>query len=179
MRTVSFLQRRQSDQRGLSLLESVVYVALIALVLVSSINIMLISVRAFAVGRAEHALATEGRAAMDRIIYEVRLASATETASSVLGTSPGTLALTTIVSPDDETAITRTITMTSAAVMIAEGASSAVPLTAGVVPQALTFYRTAAGSSEAVRVVLRLSAGTGVAAKTATFYGMAVLRGSY
>lgn len=169
-----------SSRRGFSLIESIIYVSILAVILVVIVNTILISIRAFSEARVTQKITAEGRTAMERMLRSVRLAHTIDTANSILATTTGTLALTTVTSPADATEITRTYSLSSGTVML-QDAILPRPLTSGVEITELAFYAVSNTSttSEAVRIQMRVRDTVGRFTDEKTFYGTATLRGSY
>jgi hypothetical protein len=114
---------------------------------------------------------------MNRLLYDIRSASSTD-ATSVWGSNPGTLVLHNYDSSGNAT--TTTYTATGGMVRVAQGTGSAQPLLPSDVDVSnFTLYHITTTQSEAVRWILTLRAATTTKQVSATFYGTAVLRGSY
>ena len=169
--------------RGFSILETVIYIAILAVILVVVINTTLLVSNAFGKARVNRNVATQGSAAFERLLREIRLADDVLEAESIFGVSPGRLKLSTIVSPDDEIATTREFFIDSqtSSLMIAEGVSPAIALTSGIQVTDLVFYNisSSATTSQAVRAEMTIENTFKQSNISRNFYGTAVLRRSY
>src|SRR5579872_7245662 len=81
-------------RKGFSLIEMVVYVALLAIILVSLLTGVRLMLRSYGDGKNRTALASAGQLAMERMVREIRAASSINSGSSTFGTSTGALSLT-------------------------------------------------------------------------------------
>jgi hypothetical protein len=166
---------------GFSLIEIVIYSAILAVITVFSINMILITNTAFGKARTSRNVNGQAVAAMERIIREVRLANDIDTSGSTFDVHPGVLTLNTVVSASDSTATTRKFFLQGNDLMLQEGVSAAVLLTSGVEVTNLIFWdiNSASSSSRATRTELTITGGVGRFGSAAKLYGTAVLRGSY
>lgn len=154
--------------QGYTILETVVYVGILAVIAVLALGAILSVYQSFAQTQIERKLALSGDIAMDTIIKELRAATTTSPAS-VFGANPGALQL----GP-------KKIFTSGNTLQIKDGADSPENLTASdVTVTSLIFYKTASPNSEVVKIELSLQAGGGKFLKTKNFYGSAVLRGNY
>jgi type II secretory pathway pseudopilin PulG len=165
--------------KGLTLLEVVVYVSIVAIIFVIATNTFLIISNAWGHARVKRNIATQGHVAMERILYEVRLAHSIDTVGSTLGSSPGVLDLDTIANPSDPTETTRTFSISGTTLMFQDGVSPAVPMTTGVEISNLVFYSITTPNSEGVRVEIIVEDGVGRFEDGRKFQGTAMLRRSY
>lgn len=168
-----------ASRRGVSLIEVIVYVAIFAVLSALTVNILLSISQALTAIRVTRAFNGTAAVAMERMIREIRQARDIVEGESTLGASPGVLTLDTYVDPGGNTKIKRKFSISGGALTLQEGSNPSIPFTAGVTIANLTFWSTGAPSSQAVRVELALTAGSGKYMKQQTFYGTAVLRGSY
>ena len=156
-------------KRGYTLLETVVYIGILAVIVVLALGAILSIYQAYGKARIERQIATNGDVAMERIIREVRAATSTK-ASSVFGSHPGVLALST-----DET-----FSLSGGLLRVQEGALPAQNLTSSdVTISNLIFYASTSPNSTIIRAEMTLDAGAGVFARSKKFYGSAVLRRAY
>ena len=81
-------------KRGYTLLETVIYVSMLATIAVLVLGSILTVYRAYGKTKIERKIATNGEVAMERMVREIRSATSTK-ATSVFKTHPGTLALST------------------------------------------------------------------------------------
>lgn len=161
--------------QGFSLVEMIVYIALLIAISVSAIFLMLTLRELLDVYRADQRVTESAQIALERMLHEIRAADTVNTADpdSLLIDSPGHLVLL------NGTSTTEFSVVDGRAVLTVNG-SARGPLTQkGVSVDELRFFRYDNGATEAVRVRMTVSASVGDAASTATFGGTAVLLGSY
>ena len=166
-------------QKGISLLEALIYVAIVTLLTVVVVNTAVVMTTVSAKARLKRNVLSEGGLSVERITREIRLADSVDISGSTLGVHPGVLRLNTIVGFDDETPTTREFYLEDGTLMIKEGTSTAVPLTSAVRVSRLVFYRTVASTSEAASVVLTAEDTFRGLLESHTFYSTSVLRRSY
>lgn len=166
------------SRRGFTLIEMVVYIALLAVLTVLAINMTLSMTRAFADLRVSRDINSSATALFERITRDVRGAYDVDAAASVLGTNPGDLLLDT----KDASGTNMTIEyfVSNGSVHIREnGVDQGAIMSAST--QAVSFIvREAIGmNSKAVKVEVTLSATRGDITKQRNFYTTVVLRGTY
>lgn len=160
-------------------MEMVIYLGIVAVVFVVIVNITLSVASTWSSARVKRNIIAQGGSALERILYELRLANSVDVAASILGVSPGTVKVNTVVSPADAAPVTREFFADASALKLRENGADTF-LTADVTVTNLFFYLVEnADTSQAVRVVLIVEDGNGTSRQTQTFYGAAVLRGSY
>jgi len=170
----------RQKQQGTTLLEAVIYVAVLAVLFVVVIHTALLATTAFGKSRVKRAIAAEGSTALSRILYEIRLAESVNVADSMFGSNAGVLSLVTEISADDPTPATRVFDIADGVVRLTEGGGLPTPLTGGTTATALSFYLLETGEvSQAVRVMLTVESAYKTLSDARTFYGTAVLRGGY
>lgn len=154
--------------RGYTILETVVYIGILAVVAVLALGAILSVYQNFAKTQVERKLASSGEVAMETMVKELRAATTTSPASA-FGANPGALQL----GP-------KRFSLSSGILQIKDGAQNPVNLTASdVAVQSLIFYKTGSDHSEIVKIEMELRAGSGKFLKTKNFYGGAVLRENY
>ena len=160
-------------QRGYSVMEAVVYIAILALISVFTINTILVTAKAFAAQRNLRNVHVSLETALERIAREVRFADNVNTASSVFGVSPGVLVLSSI-DPTTSSPQTITFTLTQNIITIQKNSGTPAPLTSPRVNVTNLLFRhiVAHGTtSQAVKVELE--------ADSKKFYDTIILRRSY
>ncbi|MBI2639426.1 MAG: prepilin-type N-terminal cleavage/methylation domain-containing protein [Candidatus Sungbacteria bacterium] len=182
-RNFSFFNFNFSFERkrnGFTLIELVVYVALLSVISLVTVNSILILNRTLVSFRLERRLTTSADTAMRRIGRELRLANDVY-ASSTLGVFPGVLSLSSQESEDDAALKDVMIYTSGGAVILRRATSSPTVLTGdGVMVTNLMFWKITNGTvSKSVKVELTLSALSGSASTTKNYYTTIVLRGSY
>ncbi|MDP2668567.1 MAG: prepilin-type N-terminal cleavage/methylation domain-containing protein [bacterium] len=156
-------------RQGFSLIEVVVYLALIAVVGVVIVESVFTVYKSYARLRVERRVMLNGDAAMETIIRSVREATSTDSAGSVFGTNPG------ILSAGGKIF---SVNSSNGALQIDDGSGNADITTDASITN-LVFYRQATTTSEIIKIEMTLSAGQGSFNKTRNFFGSAVLRGKY
>lgn len=164
------MSKRLSDSsRGFTLVEMIVYVAILALVSAVSVQLIFSLNDMIAKYRAQQLVFRSATTALERVLYDVRDA---ESVSSYSYTSPGSLTL----SGGSDTMAYGTV---SDVLRVTQGGVDLGPLTEdGVVVGELRFYAYS-DVTDMVRVKMTLSATVGKSTVTRTFYAGGVLRGSY
>ncbi|OGF70747.1 hypothetical protein A3C73_03200 [Candidatus Giovannonibacteria bacterium RIFCSPHIGHO2_02_FULL_44_11] len=156
-------------RQGFSLIEVVVYLALIAVVGVVTVESVFAVYKSYARLRVERRIMLNGDTAMETIIRSVREATSTDAAGSVFGTNPGVLKI---------GGKTFSINSSDGALQVDDGLGNA-DITIDAAVTNLVFYRQATTTSEIIKIEMTLSAGQGSFNKTRNFFGSAVLRGKY
>ena len=164
--------RARRSGSGFSLIEVVVYVAILAVISVVAVNTLLLIHRALAEIRTTRAMNATAAVAMERMVRTIRDA---KSVTSILGT-------TLVLTGSEATPITYTFDVDANTLRLDSGSGPVALTPPGVTVSGLTVQKidlTTGGKSEAVKVVLTLQASSGKTMKTQSFYGTAVLRNSY
>jgi Tfp pilus assembly protein PilW len=168
----SFLHTRKR-QHGFSLVEMLVYVAVVVFVAGALISTFLSLNTVLLRNRTERELAESARASLERIERDIRNADSINTALSTLGSNPGVLVLT-------GTGTTTKFYVSSSTLMLNVNGVDLGPLTSDAVTvRSIVFNRYVGTTTDLVRVTLTLSAVSKAASTTRTFYTSAVVRGTY
>lgn len=164
--------------RGFSLVEAIVYIGLLVLVLAAIISMLLIMGRSYNYLKSSRHIQTSAVTVLDRIIRDVRNAQSISVGQSTLGTTPGILTLnTTTVSGAPQTI---QFYVSGGVVRVKQDGVDVGPLTLPDVNLgSLIFRQITTGISSAVKIELTLETGAGPSARSANFYGTAILRDSY
>lgn len=160
-------------QHGFSLVEMLVYLALLILISVVAVSSLFNLTDTLTRYRAEKVLTVQSRAMLERMVADVRNATAVDTVSSTFDVSPGTLVL-------DYIGASITYTLASGDVTVALDTNPSSPLNGGDVTVdslAFTYYDNM--TTELVRISMTATAVVGDTTVTETFTTSAVLRGSY
>jgi len=178
LKKVKALPFWNETNRGLSLIETVIYIAILAILFVTVANTAILVSGSFGKARALRNVSVGGGGALERIVREIRLAQSVDDAGSVFGEHPGVLRLNTTISPDDATPITRTFFLNaeSSRVMMQEGSAEGRAITPPGNITNLVFYKTEHGS-RSDGVVIRLTFGGGISGTgpQESFYATIVL----
>ncbi len=122
-------------------------------------------------------LATSAIVSMDRMTREIRNASNVNTASSILGTSPGKL----VLSGVDASGAARTVefSIVTNTLRIKENSVDMGPLTeSNIRVTSLIFDRSASTTDQAIRIRMTMESGTSSSYKSENFYSTTILRQS-
>lgn len=167
-------------QRGITLVETVVYAAILALITVGALRLLLSSSFNVAEVRAERKIIANGKFALELLTREIRLSSDVISAGSTFGTNPGTLQLRSLASPGSGAEATKTFGLSASRITRQiEGGGIEYLTGADTRVIDLTFWQSANNNSKLISIKLTLEAGKGRAEERATFYGSAVLRRGY
>ncbi|TSC67826.1 MAG: hypothetical protein CEO19_31 [Parcubacteria group bacterium Gr01-1014_73] len=164
---INFLSNKNKN-KGTSLPELLIYVAILALILVTLINMILVIGKSYGRLKSSRAIETVGEVALEQMTREIRKATAVN-AASVLGVSPGKLILDTME-----------FSLIGEAIYQRLNGGAYNPLTASSTAiTSLIFRELSNGRTKAVKVELTAQSGEGVAFRSEKFYTTVVLRGSY
>lgn len=160
-------------QKGFSLIEVLVYIAVTVLVTLAGVLTYLSLSTTLVRNETERAVSQSAQVTLERMVRDIRGAISINAAQSTFGASPGKLSLV-------SGATTTEFALVNGKVELAVNGVSMGPLTSGGVGvDSLFFTRYTGTSTELVRISLTLSASNKAASTTRTFYEGAVLRGSY
>lgn len=165
-------------RRGFSLVEAVIYTGLTILVLVAVVNMLLLLSRAYGQLKSSRHMQTSAVSALDRVVRDIRNSQSVDMGQSTLGVSPGVL---TLNSTDTAgTAQTFQFYVLNGVLRVKKDSVDLGPLTLpDVTVSNLIFRRISTGISQAVKIDMTFTTGTGQSARSANFYGTAILRDSY
>ncbi|MBI2023975.1 type II secretion system protein [Candidatus Giovannonibacteria bacterium] len=159
-------------KRGFTLVEAILYIAILGILGVSVVNLILTSSATVRQIRSERRIASVGEAAMENLVREIRQASDVLDASSVFSSNPGILSLRTVSFPGSSTVITRTFSLGSGRLQKQDDLGSPEYITP---PEAsisqLVFWHSATSTSDLISFQLTVD--------SKNFYGSAVLRSKY
>ncbi|MEK7647295.1 MAG: hypothetical protein AAB378_02905 [Patescibacteria group bacterium] len=180
LKQIKFRRGGLSGSFGFTLVEMVIYAAILAVISVLVVNTILMMVRSIGFFRSVRDINSSAEISMERMVREVRLAASIDVADSVLGSSPGRLTLNTI---DLVTEIPQKITflIDSGKISLQYDGEAVRALTSDAVTVSRLVFTEIANSTStpAVRVEMSFQAGGGAYQKSDNFYGTAVLRRSY
>lgn len=165
--------QKTNYSKGYSVIELVVYITLFVLISVVVIQSLIFVMKTYANARSFRTLQQNGELVMERITREVRQASSISVASSVFGSSPGTLT----VSGTDTVGVPYTdiFSVVSGAVQLSVNGVTSNLSSSEVTVSNLTFWNITTTSSEAVRIQLSLTT-TNIPIVTKSFYTTVILR---
>lgn len=174
--------RQRKSLTGFTLIEVLIYTAILAVISLLVVNMVLSLNTSFAKMRVRRNLSSQGRTALERMIRDIRLAYEVDSAASVFNSHPGRLELRTVVGPGQTATTSRTFFLVGQDLAMQEGISSPQLLSWGVKTTNLVFYLSnpgATSTSKLIRVELTIEAGAGRVQSQEKFSASALLRGSY
>ncbi len=164
-------------KRGYTLLEAIIYIAILAMLTVTFINLLFTMVKSYTEFRLTRNITASASLVMERIVREIRQATSVDL-TSTLGSHPGRLLLNT--TDGNGAATTRDFYLTLGTLMVKEGSGAAASTTAkSVSVDNLVFRQINTANSSAIKIEMTLTAKRGEVSRTEKFYNTAVLRGSY
>lgn len=174
------MARLSKNKKGFTLIELIVYIALVAGVAIIATNTILVLNRTLGTLRLERRLAASAETALRRVSRELNLANDVY-ASSTLNATPGVLSLKSRESETDAAPKDVMFYLSAGALTLRRATSSALAITAsGVTVTNLVFREILnAAASKSVKIELTLRAASGNASTTRNYYLTKVLRGSY
>src|SRR3989338_717743 len=169
--------KKHINNRGISLIETVLYITLLILIMGVVVQTLVSMGGVYKNIKLTRELESSGAIAMESMLRDIRNAKSVVVGSSVLGTSPGVLKLSGI----DEflNAYDVIYDGTSGSILISKNSATPTALTSSVEVSNLIFTYVSNANSEGVRIELEVSGTIGAVSKSKHFYGFAVLRGSY
>ena len=170
------VRRPSKTTGGLTLIEALVYVFLVALLVVTTINMLMVLTRAYANFRLGRTVNQSAKVTLERMVHEIRSAGSVDLVQSQLGTSPGRLVL-----KDAAGAETAEFLWQDGTILLEENGNGVFASTTApqVVADNVIYRLLSTPVSQALRVELTLSAARGDLIKTADVYASAILRNSY
>lgn len=162
------------NNNGSSLLETLIYAAILGLVVVFTTNSILAMMKSYSSVKLSRDINFSVSVAMERLANEIRLANDIDDAGSVFTANPGKLKL-------DMTGSTIEFFLSGTGLFVKEGADAPEALTANTTEIiSLVFNKiTSSTVSKAVKISLTAKAKGGRMEKTEKFYNTVILRGSY
>lgn len=167
------------DRRGLSLIETIVYITIFAIISVLAVNSLVMVMKSFNQGRLWSRICASAETATERMTREIRLAYDIDLGLSTLNFHPGHLFLNTYDVSGAPTTID--FYLDNGILMVSEGGGAAVALTSSQVEVTNLVFRpiSAPSTSKAIKIELEIRGTQGNYQKTERFYNTAILRGSY
>jgi Tfp pilus assembly protein FimT len=163
---------------GVSLVEMLVYVALLTSVTTVVINGMITMSSTYNSLRLSKNVTTSATTALSRMVYEIRQAQSIDTTQSTFVTSPGQLTLNT--TPASSASTTVKFYVQNGVLRVATGGVDEGQITlSNTTVTNLVFNQIQNSISKAVKISLTLQSTVGSKTKTETFYTTAVLRNIY
>lgn len=166
---------KRLKQQGFSLLEMLIYIAILVLMLAVIMNIIVSLLRSERVIKALRNVESSAALSLERIGRETRQAETINLAGSVLGSSPGEL----VLSGSDESGNPRTVRfhLASGVLMFSENGVDVGALTqAEARISNLVFYLFSGSNSQGIRTEITIESGTSTHYRSENFYSSALLR---
>lgn len=164
--------------RGFTLVEMIVYIALLSVLSVVVINAVVTTTKTFADFRMTRSINESATTVVERMTRDIRMAYDIDQSESILSAHPGRLVLKTTDASGDAT--TTEFYIDNGRVRVTEGATDIGYLSGNnVTVDLLVFDFVSNAHTSAVTIRLQLSATQGSLSKTETFYTTTILRGSY
>ncbi|MBI5787157.1 MAG: hypothetical protein HY446_01245 [Candidatus Niyogibacteria bacterium] len=169
-----------SSNRGSSLIETLLYSAILIVLSVAAINTLLAMTSVFSQARALRQVGLNAETSLERLTREARLASGINEASSVFSATSSRLVLDTVRSSTDPTQVLKQFYVSGGRLALQENSDPAEFLTSNkVVVGSFWVDEITALNSEAVKIILELETAPGRNQASQTFYQSVILRGSY
>lgn len=163
---------------GVSLVEMLVYIALLTSVTTLVVNGLVTMSRSYTDLRLSKNITTSATTALSRMVYEIRQAQSIDAVQSTFVTSPGQLTLNT--TPASGTPTTVRFYVQNGILRVMTGGVDEGQITlSNTSVSSLTFNRIQNSISQAIKINLTLQTTVGSKTKTETFYTTAVLRNIY
>lgn len=166
--------RHSGTQSGFTLVEILVYLAILMMTVVASITLMLSLRELLAAQRAEHLMLATAHSALDRIVYEIRQSDELDVVESTIETASSVLVLNQGSTEIDIRLEGGGLVLRRNDVVVGTITPDDVTVTDFVV-----YHHDDSAAAEMVRVMITASASIADSTVTETLYGGAVLRGSY
>ena len=164
--------------KGYSLIEMIVYLAIFTSVSVLVINSFIIVLGSFSATRTNRDLLESGAVVVERIAREIRQAESVDVANSTLGSSPGALQLNSNNSGGTPVIIEFRI-VNGALNLYEDDLLVGNLLGQNISVTSLIFRRISTTNGEGVKIELTLQDSISKNLQTASFYNTIILRGGY
>jgi type II secretory pathway component PulJ len=165
-------------EKGFSLVEMLIYIAILSMILVAIISVLFLLSRSHRAASSTKYVQSAALLSIDRMTRDIHNATTVNVIDSNLGSNPGRLSVNGI----DSLGNTRNVEfyVQSGVLKVNENGVYAGQLTSSsTVVSNLIFRHIDQTVADAIRIEMQLSAGQGDYAKSETFYTTAVLRNSY
>jgi Tfp pilus assembly protein PilW len=166
------LRRSKKLNGGFSLMEMVVYVAILAVILVFVIDTVVAFGSSYRDIAARRSADRAGLDALERMTREIRAATSVNAAQSTLGTSPGTLSLMQI------STTTRFYLQNNAIHMVINGAYAGPVTGSSTIVTSLIFTANSTSTATAIKIDMIVNGSAGQTVQAKQFHSTVVLRGS-
>lgn len=172
------MSRTFNNRRGYTLVELIVYVALVAMLLLVIISTALSMANVYKRSRTYLDINSAGITAFSKFSRDIRRASSIDATDSIFGVSAGRLVL--LMKKSDGTNDSVAYYLSNGRVELDENGVYTGSVTQGdVAVSGLTFKKFANASTSAVRIEMTMAPRASTSIPALNFYGTYVLRGSY
>lgn len=169
---------RSLEQKGVSLVEILIYVAILTLFLILIVNMIRSFTDTYRKMRSAQNIELSAETAMERLTRATRDSSSIDTVNSTFDASPGILTLNT--TDDEGLAVTVQFLLVGQELHIKESGIDVGPLTPDSARVTnLVFRQITSTQSKAVKIEMTIESGEGDSYASKPFYSTVVLRGSY
>jgi prepilin-type N-terminal cleavage/methylation domain-containing protein len=165
-------------KKGFTLIETLIYLAILATVFVLFTNIILSVNRSYAVIGETQMLDSAAIIAMDRMTREVREATSVDSVNSIFNSNPGALSVNQVDQNNNTSNVIFRVNNRRLS-MVRDGQNTGELLPLGVGVSSLVFVSINNASSKAVKIEMELTGNYGSVVKTQKYYSTVILRGSY
>lgn len=164
---------RKTTHHGFTLVEVLVYIAVLVVVAMGGVASLLGLSSSIARNTMAREMNESAALTLERIVRDIRNSETVDTGASTLGSSPGEIALV-------NGATTTSFSVSGGRIIIEENGTVLGPISDdSVTVDSFVARHYTSVNTELVRVVFTLSYTSGRYSDTRTYYGSAVLRGSY
>jgi len=162
---------------GFTLIEMIVYTAILSIVFVIVVNTLLVLSRSYRSIKLTNDINNSASLALERLTRDIRSAESVNTSSSVIGSSPGELVLNATI---DGSSTTLDFYVNNGALMLDVGGVLLGSLTRDNIEVTNLVFRHRMGTNgETVKIEMTLRGTEKNVIKEENFYSTVVLRGSY
>ncbi len=168
----------RSTTKGFSLIEMLVYVALLSILLLVVINSVILIINSYRNIKTTEVLENAGLTAMDRLEAEIRNAKSIDATNSVFNSS-GTSSILTLNTSTTTPAKVKFYATSTTLAVDEDGVYSGPLISSNARLKTLSLWLISTSTSQAVKIELEVESGVGPSYKSAKFYDTAILRGSY
>ena len=165
-------------KKGFSLIEMIVYIAVLSMVFGVFTGIVLAVNSSYAKIGVVRSLDIAGITSVERMTRTIRASASIDAANSTLGTSPGVLALLGVDASGAPSNAVFQVSNQNIQIKV-NGTVQGTLLPAGVTVSSLVFRSINSGKSTAVKIEMQLSGVSGKASRVENYYSTIILRGSY
>lgn len=160
--------------RGFTLVETILYIFVLTIIVSITTLSVTTSFKFFEEIKSNRNIIDSSVVAMERISREIKQADSVDSVSSVFGTSPGSLYISTT---ESGTTYTRSFAVSGGEIVLSQNGTVVGSLTSSnnVTINSLIFYRIVTSRGDAIRVVLTVS-DTSSSPRSVTFYNTINLR---